>query len=188
MKWHGPKAPLPILILRSLDDATRDLVRADLYRYMQFDEGDTRSFEACLSKVLRLKPRFRNVFLHRCAHADLTPTQQLLVILLKRSFPPVASVELLCDDVGAGLLILHNFCTVAARSIGRDVVIGPGVVIGKRGNDLPVIEDGAKICANATVIGKVTVGKNAIVGAGAVVIHDVPAGAHVVGNPAHATK
>jgi len=48
----------------------------------------------------------------------------------------------------------------------------------------PVIRKGAKIGANATLLPGVEVGENAIVGAGAVVVHDVPAGAVVVGNPA----
>jgi acetyltransferase-like isoleucine patch superfamily enzyme len=48
----------------------------------------------------------------------------------------------------------------------------------------PVIRKGAKIGANATLLPGVEIGENAIVGAGAVVVHDVPAGAVVVGNPA----
>jgi acetyltransferase-like isoleucine patch superfamily enzyme len=48
----------------------------------------------------------------------------------------------------------------------------------------PVIRKGAKIGANATLLPGVEIGENAIVGAGAVVVRDVPAGAVVVGNPA----
>jgi acetyltransferase-like isoleucine patch superfamily enzyme len=48
----------------------------------------------------------------------------------------------------------------------------------------PVIRRGAKIGANATILPGVTVGEDALVGAGAVVVHDVPPGAVVVGNPA----
>jgi acetyltransferase-like isoleucine patch superfamily enzyme len=48
----------------------------------------------------------------------------------------------------------------------------------------PVIRKGAKIGANATLLPGVEIGENAVVGAGAVVVHDVPAGAVVVGNPA----
>lgn len=47
-----------------------------------------------------------------------------------------------------------------------------------------VINDGAWIGPNATILKGVTVGLNAIVEPGAVVIHDVPAGARVIGNPA----
>jgi UDP-2-acetamido-3-amino-2,3-dideoxy-glucuronate N-acetyltransferase len=47
------------------------------------------------------------------------------------------------------------------------------------------IEDDASIGSGATILCGVRVGKGAMVGAGAVVTKDVPAGATVVGNPAH---
>jgi dTDP-4-dehydrorhamnose 3,5-epimerase-like enzyme len=46
------------------------------------------------------------------------------------------------------------------------------------------VHDGASIGANATLLPGVTIGRGAMVGAGAVVTHDVPANAVVVGNPA----
>ena len=48
----------------------------------------------------------------------------------------------------------------------------------------PVIRRGAKIGANATLLPGVVIGENALVGAGAVVVRAVPAGAVVAGNPA----
>ena len=48
----------------------------------------------------------------------------------------------------------------------------------------PVVKRGAKIGANVTLLPGVTIGENALVGAGAVVVSDVPDGAVVVGNPA----
>ena len=47
-----------------------------------------------------------------------------------------------------------------------------------------VVEDGASIGANATILCGITIGENAMVGAGAVVTKDVPPHALVVGNPA----
>ena len=47
------------------------------------------------------------------------------------------------------------------------------------------IKAGASIGANATILPGITVGRHAMVGAGAVVTHDVPANAIVVGNPAY---
>ncbi len=47
-----------------------------------------------------------------------------------------------------------------------------------------VVKAGASIGANATLLPGITIGENAMVGAGAVVTKDVPAGALVVGNPA----
>lgn len=47
-----------------------------------------------------------------------------------------------------------------------------------------LIKKGASVGANATILPGITIGENAMVGAGAVVISDVPANAVVVGNPA----
>jgi acetyltransferase-like isoleucine patch superfamily enzyme len=72
--------------------------------------------------------------------------------------------------------------------IGPNVVLtnarypqSPGVKDALRG---PVVRRGAKIGANATLLPGVEVGAHAVVGAGAVVVRDVPPGAVVVGNPA----
>ena len=77
--------------------------------------------------------------------------------------------------------------------IGDEVFLGPHAVLTDdpypvRVDDAdgqgPVIEDGATIGANATVLPDVTVGENAFVSAGAVVTEDVPANTLAVGTPA----
>ena len=86
----------------------------------------------------------------------------------------------------------------APISIGADVMIGPNVQIYTAAHALdaderiqgvetalPVtIEDRVWIGGGAILLPGVTIGREAIVGAGAVVTRDVPAGARVVGNPA----
>jgi len=52
----------------------------------------------------------------------------------------------------------------------------------------PHLRPRAKIGANATLLPGVTIGRDALVGAGAVVVHDVPDGAVVVGSPARVVK
>ncbi len=51
-----------------------------------------------------------------------------------------------------------------------------------------IIKRGASIGSNATILCGVTIGENALIGAGSVVTHDVPAGAVVAGNPARNIK
>lgn len=52
----------------------------------------------------------------------------------------------------------------------------------------PIVRRGAKIGANATLLPGVIIGRDALVGAGSVVVHDVPDGAVVVGNPARVVR
>ena len=63
--------------------------------------------------------------------------------------------------------------------------VSPGV---KESLEGPVIGKGAKIGANATILPGVKIGANALVGAGSVVVKDVPANSVVVGNPARVIK
>jgi len=76
--------------------------------------------------------------------------------------------------------------------IGPNVVLtnakypqSPGVKDRLKG---PVVRAGAKLGANATLLPGVIVGENALVGAGSVVVRDVPAGAVVAGNPARVIR
>jgi acetyltransferase-like isoleucine patch superfamily enzyme len=54
--------------------------------------------------------------------------------------------------------------------------------------DPTLVKKGASIGSGVTILGNVTIGENAMVGAGSVVVHDVPDSAVVVGNPARIIK
>ena len=93
--------------------------------------------------------------------------------------------------IGKGLFIDHGFGVVIGETtvIGNDVTIYQGVTLGGRGNETtakrhPTLCDGAMIAAGAKVLGNIKIGKDAKVGANAVVLVDVPAGATAVGIPA----
>jgi serine acetyltransferase len=64
--------------------------------------------------------------------------------------------------------------------IGNDVTIYQNVTIGAEHGGGPHIEDGVMIGANAVIIGAVNVGRNSKIGAGAIVVDDVPENATVV--------
>jgi serine O-acetyltransferase len=82
-----------------------------------------------------------------------------------------------------GGIVVHG-CAV----IGDDCIIRPGVVIGNRQLDkpfeAPVIGNRVNIGAGAKILGGVRIGDDVDIGANAVVIRDVPAGALAVGVPA----
>ena len=68
--------------------------------------------------------------------------------------------------------------------IGKQVVIGHQVTLGGRNlkiEDMPTVQDRAYLGAGCKILGKLTVGRGATVGANAVVTRDVPAGGVVVG-------
>ncbi|MBC8026185.1 MAG: serine acetyltransferase [Steroidobacteraceae bacterium] len=78
----------------------------------------------------------------------------------------------------------------ARAVIGNNVEVGPGVVIGGRSKlyEVPIIEDDVQIGVGAKILGPIRVGRGAVIGANAVVLHDVPAGAVMVGIPARVLR
>jgi serine O-acetyltransferase len=111
--------------------------------------------------VLALVPHLINKWLHGC------------VIGTRATF-------------GGGLVLAHPIGVVINSSVkgGVNLVIESGVVIGDNHGYSPVIGDNVFIGSGAKLIGRVSVGSGARVGANAVVLHDVAPGATVVGIPA----
>ena len=92
---------------------------------------------------------------------------------------------------------IHSGCFLEMVTIEDDVFVGPNTVFTddphpmncpryKDCNGGIVARRRARIGANVTILPGVVVGENALVGAGSVVVGDVPPGAVVVGNPARA--
>jgi serine O-acetyltransferase len=93
-------------------------------------------------------------------------------------------------DIGGGLYIAHPIGTVIApRRIGRNCSIIAAVTIGMRKEwEFPTIGDQVFIGAGARILGGIDLGDGAQIGANAVVISDIPAGATAVGIPARVTR
>jgi UDP-2-acetamido-3-amino-2,3-dideoxy-glucuronate N-acetyltransferase len=97
--------------------------------------------------------------------------------------------------VGAGTRIQSHTSIWDGVVLGEDVFVGPGAQFTNMHRaraafprspnwEITIVEDGATVGANATLVAPVRVGKYAVIGAGAVVTHEVPANGIVVGNPA----
>jgi acetyltransferase-like isoleucine patch superfamily enzyme len=94
---------------------------------------------------------------------------------------------------------IHSGCFLELVTIEDDVFVGPNVVFTDDPHPMncPRYEDCkggaavrrlARIGANSTILPGVEIGEGSLVGAGSVVVHDVPAGAVVAGNPAVVIK
>ena len=91
--------------------------------------------------------------------------------------------------IGKRLFIDHGMGVVIGETceIGDDVLIYQGVTLGGTGKDTgkrhPTIGNGVLIGSGAKVLGPIMVGDRSKIGAGSVVIHNVPEGATIVGIP-----
>lgn len=149
------------------------------------------------------KPTFFEVFLgynglhavalHRMNQAIYKMGLKAIARMLANISRAFTGVEIHPEaQIGERLFIDHGTGTVIGQtaSIGNDVTIYHGVTLGGKGkpNEFgkrhPTIMQGAVIGAGAQVLGNITIGKNARVGANAVVLKSVPDNCVVVGNPA----
>ena len=89
-------------------------------------------------------------------------------------------------EFGPRFVLIHSQGVVINGMVrgGSDVKIEHQVTIGAERRQSPVIGDGVFIGAGAKIVGAVTVGDRARVGANAVVVHDVPPDSSAVGVPA----
>lgn len=123
--------------------------------------------------------------MHRL-HASGVP---VLPGLIRRYIRLVFSAEIpVTCQLGEGVELVHGGLAVVIHDhavVGDRTRIYPGVVLGGRhGRGAPVIGPDVFIGVGAKIPGGVTVGAGAEIGANAVVINDVPAGALAVGVPA----
>lgn len=129
-------------------------------------------------------PEFRTILYYRYKINEFNPIRLIY---------PGQMMSISCPDVGEGLVIQHGFGTrIGCSKMGKNCQVWQGVTIGKSRSGLeeprPVIGDNVKIYANSLVLGGITIGDNAIIGAASVVLKSVPANCTVVGNPARIVK
>lgn len=91
--------------------------------------------------------------------------------------------------IGEGIKFSHPYATVLnAERIGKNFSCIHCTTLGKKDEKRPIIGDNVALGCNVTIIGGVHIGNNVIVGAGSVVVKDVPDNCVVAGNPAKIIK
>lgn len=89
------------------------------------------------------------------------------------------------NAVGYGLRIMHIGAIMVNGRIGNNCNLYSQVLLGQTKNQdsTPIVGDNVSICSGSRIIGKIRVGDNAVIAPNAVVTHDVPDNAIVVGIP-----
>ncbi len=134
--------------------------------------------------------------LHRVAHWLFAAELYFLARLINHFSRFLTAIDIHPGAViGRNFFIDHGFVVIGETAeIGDNVTIYQGATLGGTnptggvgGKRHPTICDGAIISLGAAILGPITVGANARIGANAVVTKDVPEGATMVGIPARST-
>jgi serine O-acetyltransferase len=136
-------------------------------------------------------PGFHALTAHRINHALHRAKIPLLPRWLAHVSRFLTGIEIHPGaTIGRGFFIDHGMGVVIGETVevGDDCTIYQGVTLGgtslSHGKRHPTLENGVTVGVGAAVLGAITLGENAKVGGGSVVVKDVPANATVVGIPA----
>ena len=142
-------------------------------------------------EVICCYPGLHAVWIHRVAHWLWNKHLYFLARLLSHFSRMFTGIEIHPGaKLGRRVFIDHGSGVVIGETaeVGDDVLIYMGVVLGgtslERTKRHPTVENDVVIGSGAAVLGPITIGKGAKIGAGSVVVRPVPAGATAVGVPA----
>ncbi|MGB6691814.1 MAG: serine O-acetyltransferase [Terracidiphilus sp.] len=162
-------------------------IREDIRSVMERDPAARSTLE-----LLLCYPGLWAVWIHRVAHALWRAKLRLAARVLSQICRFMTGVEIHPGAlIGRRLFIDHGAGVVIGETavVGNDVTLYQGVTLGGTGKELgkrhPTLCDGVFVGNNANVLGNICIGENSRVGAGSVVLSDVPPNSTVVGVPAH---
>jgi serine O-acetyltransferase len=143
-------------------------------------------------EVILAYPGFHARQIHRLSHALYERRVPVVPRLVSHVGRFLTGIEIHPGArIGEGLFIDHGMGVVIGETaeIGNDCHLYQGVTLGgtstRREKRHPTLADNVVVGAGAELIGAIYVGENARIGAGSVVVTNVPANATVVGVPGH---
>ena len=146
-------------------------------------------------EVLATWPGVQALLAYRAAHALHRAGVPLLPRLVAAVARSLTGIEIHpAATIGDGFFIDHGMGVVIGETaeIGADVTLYQGVTLGgtgfQTGKRHPTVQDNVTIGSGAKLLGPITIGHGAKIGANTVVIHDVPPNSTVVGNPGHPVR
>ena len=146
-------------------------------------------------EIVATWPGIQALLAHRVAHALHTaevPLAPRAIALFSRALTGIEIHP--AAEIGKGLFIDHGSGLVIGETaeIGDDVTLYQGVTLGgtgfATGKRHPTVQDNVTIGSGAKLLGPITIGHGAKIGANSVVITDVPPNSTVVGNPGHPVR
>lgn len=130
------------------------------------------------------------IWAHRIAHAFFKRKFYFLARVISQISRFFTGIEIHPGaKIGRRLFIDHGMGVVIGETceIGDNVTVFQGVTLGgtgkEKGKRHPTIKDNALIATGAKVLGSITIGENSKIGAGSVVLKEVPPNSTVVGVP-----
>jgi serine O-acetyltransferase len=142
--------------------------------------------------VVLCYPGLHAVWMHRITSRLWRAKFRLLARLLSQWARLFTGIEIHPGAVlGRRVFIDHGSGVVIGETaiVGDDVTLYQGVTLGGTGHEHgkrhPTLRDGVFAGSNAQILGNICIGENSRVGAGSVVLRDVPPNSTVVGVPAH---
>ncbi len=147
------------------------------------------------AEILATWPGIHALLAYRVSHALHQAGAPLLPRLIAMFTRGVTGIEIHpAARIGDGLFIDHGAGVVIGETadIGNDVTLYQGVTLGgtgfATGKRHPTVQDNVTIGSGAKLLGPITIGHGAKIGANSVVITDVPPNSTVVGNPGHPVR
>lgn len=147
------------------------------------------------SMEVLLYPSFKVMLHYRLAHKFYNRKMYFMARLISQRGARKTGIEIHPGaTIGEGLFIDHGNGVIIGETtiIGNNVTLYQGVTLGGTGKEQgkrhPTICDNVMISAGAKVLGSFTVGENSKIGAGSVVLEEVPPNCTVVGVPGRIVK